>query len=95
MDPLVFRNRSFLTIATATILSFFAQMAMMLYFPMFLQGVQGISTTNSGLIFTPLALRPHVFYRRARRIRSRPIQALQMDGRTSWVSASSQPTCLR
>jgi MFS family permease len=54
VDPLVFCNRSFLTIATATILSFFAQMAMMLYFPMFLQGVQGISTTNSGLIFTPL-----------------------------------------
>ena len=54
VDPLVFRNRSFLTIAIATILSFFGQMAMMMYFPMFLQGVQGISTTNSGLIFTPL-----------------------------------------
>ena len=54
VDPLVFRNRSFLTIAVATILSFFGQMALMMYFPMFLQGVQGISTTNSGLIFTPL-----------------------------------------
>ena len=29
-------------------------MAMMMYFPMFLQGVQGISTTQSGLIFTPM-----------------------------------------
>ena len=54
VDPLVFRNRSFLTIAIATILSFFGQMAMMMYFPMFLQGVQGISTTHSGLMFTPL-----------------------------------------
>jgi MFS family permease len=53
LDPLVFRNRSFLTIATATILSFFGQIAMMMYFPMFLQGVQGISTTRSGQIITP------------------------------------------
>jgi MFS family permease len=56
VDPLVFRNRTFLTIATATILSFFGQMAMMLYFPMFLQGVQGISTTRSGLMFTPYSV---------------------------------------
>ncbi len=56
VDPLVFRNRTFLTIATATILSFFGQMAMMMYFPMFLQGVQGISTTNSGLMFTPYSV---------------------------------------
>ena len=56
LDPLVFRNRSFLTIATATILSFFGQMAMMMYFPMFLQGVQDISTTQSGQIITPYSV---------------------------------------
>ena len=78
VDPLVFRNRSFLTIATATILSFFGQMAMMMYFPMFLQGVQGISTTRSGLMFTPLQC-AHVFYRRVCRIHPCPIQAIQMD----------------
>jgi len=39
LDPLVFRNRSFLTVAIATLLSFFGQMGMMMYFPMFLQGI--------------------------------------------------------
>ena len=53
LDPLVFRNRSFLTVALATLLSFFGQMAMMMYFPMFLQGIQGISATKSGMIITP------------------------------------------
>jgi MFS family permease len=53
LDPLVFRNRSFLTVAIATILSFFGQMGMMMYFPMFLQGVQNISTTRSGLLIIP------------------------------------------
>jgi MFS family permease len=53
LDPLVFRNRTFLTVAIATILSFFGQMAMMMYFPMFLQGIKGVSATMSGWIFTP------------------------------------------
>jgi len=53
LDPLVFRNRSFLTVAVATLLSFFGQMGMMMYFPMFLQGIQGISTTKSGMVITP------------------------------------------
>jgi len=56
VDPLVFRNRTFLTIVIATFLSFFGQMAMMMYFPMFLQGVQGVSTTVSGLMFTPYSV---------------------------------------
>ena len=56
LDPLVFRNRSFLTVAIATLLSFFGQMGMMLYFPMFLQGIQGISATTSGKIITPYSL---------------------------------------
>jgi MFS family permease len=53
LDPLVFRNRSFLTVAVATLLSFFGQMGMMMYFPIFLQGVLEISTTKSGVITTP------------------------------------------
>jgi MFS family permease len=53
LDPLVFRNRSFLTVAIATLLSFFGQMAMMMYFPIFLQGVLEISTTKSGAVTTP------------------------------------------
>jgi MFS family permease len=56
LDPKVLRNRSFFTVATATLLSFFGQMGMMMYFPMFLQGVQGISTTKSGSIITPNAV---------------------------------------
>lgn len=53
MDPLVLRNRSFATVAGATFLSTFGQIAMMVYFPMFLQGVLGASTTLSGWVFIP------------------------------------------
>jgi MFS family permease len=56
LDPLVLRNRSFFTVAAATLLSFFGQMGMMMYFPMFLQGVQGISALKSGQIITPYSL---------------------------------------
>jgi len=53
LDPLVLRNRSFNIVALCNFLAFFGQMAMMMYLPMFLQGVQGISATRSGWIFTP------------------------------------------
>lgn len=56
LDPLVLRNRSFSTIASATFFSFFGQMGMLMYFPMFLQGVQGISATRSGQIITPYSV---------------------------------------
>jgi MFS family permease len=56
LDPLVFRNRSFLTVAIAGLLSFFGQMGMLMYFPQFIQGVQGISVTKSGMIITPMSL---------------------------------------
>lgn len=56
LDPLVLRNRSFLTVAIATLFSFFGQMGIMMYFPMFLQGVQSISTTRSGQIITPYSV---------------------------------------
>lgn len=53
LDPQVLKNRIFLTVAIATLLSFFAQIGMTMYFPMFLQGVQGMSATRSGMIVTP------------------------------------------
>jgi MFS family permease len=53
MDPQVFRNRTFLTVAVAGILSFFGLMAMMMYYPIFLQGVHGHSVMKSGQILTP------------------------------------------
>jgi MFS family permease len=56
LDPQVLRNRSFSTVAIASFLSFFGQMGMMMYFPMFLQGVQGISATRSGQVFTPYSV---------------------------------------
>jgi len=56
LDPAVLRNRSFNTVALASFLSFIGQMGMLMYFPMFLQGVQGISATRSGLIITPFSV---------------------------------------
>jgi MFS family permease len=53
MDPKVFRNRTFLTIAIAGLMSFFGLMGMMMYYPVFLQGVLGASAKASGLIITP------------------------------------------
>jgi MFS family permease len=53
VDPSLLRNRSFMTVSIATLLSFLGQMGMMMYFPMFLQGVQKISTTHNGLIMIP------------------------------------------
>jgi len=53
LDLAVLRNRSFSTIALATFFSSFGTMGMMMYFPMFLQGVQDISTSDSGLMMTP------------------------------------------
>ena len=53
LDPQVFRNRTFLTVALSGMMSFFGLMAMMMYFPIFLQGVQGITVMRSGQILTP------------------------------------------
>jgi MFS family permease len=53
LDPAVLRNRTFGTVALATFLSSFGTMGMMMYFPMFLQGVQNISTFHNGLITIP------------------------------------------
>jgi len=56
LDPQVLKNRTFMTVAGATLLSIFAQIAMVMYFPMFLQGIQGISATRSGQIITPFSV---------------------------------------
>jgi len=40
LDPKVFRNRSFLTVSVCSLLAGFGQMGMLMYFVMFLQGVQ-------------------------------------------------------
>jgi MFS family permease len=56
LDPRVLKNRTFLTVAIATLFSFFGQIGMMMYYPMFLQGVQGISATRSGQIITPYSV---------------------------------------
>ena len=70
LAPQVFRNRSFLTVSVSSFLAGFGQMGMLMYFIMFLQGVQsnndferfvellGFSagnTTISGLIITPMS----------------------------------------
>jgi MFS family permease len=56
MDPQVFRNRTFLTVAVAALLSNFGLAAIMMYFPIFLQGVQGISVMRSGQVITPYSV---------------------------------------
>lgn len=56
LDPLVLGNRSFNTIAVSIFLSAFGQMGMMMYFPMFLQGVQGTTATVSGYVITPFSV---------------------------------------
>jgi MFS family permease len=56
LDPQVFRNRTFLTVAVSGLLSSFGLGAMMMYYPIFLQGVQGISVMRSGQIVTPYSV---------------------------------------
>jgi MFS family permease len=55
LDPKVFRNRIFLTVAGASLFSFFGQIGIFMYFPMFLQGVQSRTATLSGSIITPFS----------------------------------------
>jgi MFS family permease len=56
LDPQMLQNRTFLMVVVSGILSNFGLTAMMVYFPLFLQGVQGMSATQSGLILTPFGL---------------------------------------
>ncbi len=50
------KNRTFMTASIAGFLSFFGMMGMTLYFPLFLQGIQGMSAMNSGLVVTPFSV---------------------------------------
>jgi MFS family permease len=56
LDPVVFRNRSFLTVAVAGLFSFFGQIGMMMYFPMLLQGLQGYDAKTSAWAIMPFSV---------------------------------------
>ncbi len=53
LDPQLLRNRTFRIVLVTCALATFGQTAIMVYYPLFLQGVQGISATRSGEILTP------------------------------------------
>lgn len=53
-DPDLIKNRVFLTASAAGFLSLFGMMALQLYYPLFMQGIQGISAMKSGQVITPL-----------------------------------------
>ena len=56
LDPKVLTNRTFITVSLAALMSFFGLTAIMVYFPLFLQGVQNTSATLSGKIITPFSV---------------------------------------
>jgi MFS family permease len=56
LDIELIRNRVFMTAAVSGFLSFFGMMGLQLYYPLFMQGIQGISAVKSGLVITPLGL---------------------------------------
>ncbi len=53
LDLQVLKNRSFATIASACLFSCFGMVGLMIYYPLLMQGVQGISATSTGQIMTP------------------------------------------
>ena len=55
LDPQVLTNRTFMIAAVAALASYFALVGVLMYFPLFLQGVQGYSATFSGQIVTPFS----------------------------------------
>ncbi len=56
LDPQVLTNRVFITAAGAAFMSFFGLLGILMYYPLFLQGVQGLSATASGSIVTPFGV---------------------------------------
>jgi MFS family permease len=56
LDPQVLTNRTFLTAAVAAFASYFGVLGIQMYYPLFLQGVQGTSATLSGQIITPFSM---------------------------------------
>lgn len=53
LDLQVLKNRPFLTVATACLLSCFGMVGLMIYYPLLMQGVQGVSATTTGQLMTP------------------------------------------
>jgi len=53
LDLQVLRNRSFVTIAGACLFSAIGLTGMMIYYPLMMQGIQGVSATLTGQIITP------------------------------------------
>jgi hypothetical protein len=53
VDLQVLKNRSFITIISACLLSCFGLTGLMIYYPLLMQGVQGATATFSGQIMTP------------------------------------------
>jgi MFS family permease len=53
LDIQVLKNRSFMTISLACLLSSFGMAGLMIYYPLLIQGVQGASATLAGKIMTP------------------------------------------
>jgi MFS family permease len=55
LDPQIFSNRTFMTVAGAGFLSFFGMLGIMAYSPIFVQEVMQVSPTISGSMLTPYA----------------------------------------
>ena len=53
LDPQVLRNKTFMIAAGAGFFSIFGMMGVMVYYPLFLQGVQGTTATVSATAVTP------------------------------------------
>jgi MFS family permease len=53
LDPQVLTNRIFLTAAGAVLLGYFGLVGIQMYYPLFLEAVQGVDATRTGQILTP------------------------------------------
>ena len=53
VDLQVLKNRTFITLASAGLLSSFGMAGLMIYYPLLMQGVQSISATGTGQLMTP------------------------------------------
>ena len=53
VDLEVLKNRSFITIAGACLLSSFGMVGLTIYYPLLMQGVQSVTATSTGHIMTP------------------------------------------
>jgi MFS family permease len=56
LAPEVMTNRTFLTVAFSGLLSYFGMLVVTMYYPLFLQGVQGTSASLSGKVITPFGI---------------------------------------